>query len=579
MTRGNFNKCLQSATSWTRSNTVHGLQRQQSLLKQAGRARPIAIIRQQTAAASNIPYDSARRQQSAKGLKRRAVITAVVVAAATLTCATRREVHAEAPPKEPDKGERLIRLSEIHEHGRNAEKFWVFKGDRVYDITDWVPNHPGGEVILRAAGGDIGVYWDIFTIHKKQEVYDVLEQYFIGRLDPQDLVDGKPPSEHVDDPFSTDPERDKALIVRSSRPMNAETPASSLQTYLTPVNTFYVRNHLWVPDLGNGDGYRLTVEMIDGEEKQYSMNDLREKFKQHTITATLQCSGNRRAHMTAGSRQTNGLQWDVGAIGTAEWTGVRLRDVLIDAGLDVMNLDEDVQHAQFAGAEAYGASIPVDKAIDPRGDVLLAFEMNGQPLPRDHGFPLRVLVPGHVAARSVKWVNKITMSGEESTSQWQRRDYKCFGPNEGSNPDWDSARAIQEMPVQSAITNVRQVPQDRLNNSKLAQVYGLEEDAIILEGYAFSGGGREIVRVDISADDGRTWRQAQLIENDEKGAKAWSWKQWRIALPRREAMRYFCVKAVDEAYNTQPESFEAHYNFRGNLASGWHRVPVPKSTD
>ncbi|KAK4995804.1 hypothetical protein LTR66_004463 [Elasticomyces elasticus] len=552
MTRRSFNKCMQTATSWTPPSTVNGLRRQQPLLRQAVRASSIAVECQQTAAASTVPYDRVRRQESTHAPRARTIIAAVIVAAATLTFATRRQVYAEAPPKEPDKGERLIRLSEIHEHGRNAEKFWVFKGDRVYDITDWVPNHPGGEVILRAAGGDIGVYWDIFTIHNKQEVYDILEQYFIGRFDPQDLVGGKPPSEHVDDPFSTDPDRDKALIVRSSRPMNAETPASALQTYLTPVNAFYVRNHLWVPDLANGEGYRLTVEMIDGEEKQYSMKDLRAKFKQHTITATLQCS---------------------------EWTGVRSRDVLVDAGLDVVNLDEDIQHAQFAGAEAYGASIPIDKAIDPRGDVLLAYEMNGQSLPRDHGFPLRVLVPGHVAARSVKWVNKITMSGEESTSQWQQRDYKCFGPNEGSNPDWDSAPAIQEMPVQSAITNIRRVPQDRLNNSRLAQVYGLEEDAIVLEGYAFSGGGREIVRVDVSADDGRTWQQAQLIESNEKGAKAWSWKQWRIALPRREAMNYFCVKAVEESYNTQPETFEAHYNFRGNLSSGWHRVPVPESTD
>ncbi|KAK4978435.1 hypothetical protein LTR28_005594 [Elasticomyces elasticus] len=509
MTRRSFNKCMQTATSWTPPSTVNGLRRQQPLLRQAVRASSIAVECQQTAAASTVPYDRVRRQESTHAPRARTIIAAVIVAAATLTFATRRQVYAEAPPKEPDKGERLIRLSEIHEHGRNAEKFWVFKGDRVYDITDWVPNHPGGEVILRAAGGDIGVYWDIFTIHNKQEVYDILEQYFIGRFDPQDLVGGKPPSEHVDDPFSTDPDRDKALIVRSSRPMNAETPASALQTYLTPVNAFY----------------------------------------------------------------------DAGAIGTAEWTGVRSRDVLVDAGLDVVNLDEDIQHAQFAGAEAYGASIPIDKAIDPRGDVLLAYEMNGQSLPRDHGFPLRVLVPGHVAARSVKWVNKITMSGEESTSQWQQRDYKCFGPNEGSNPDWDSAPAIQEMPVQSAITNIRRVPQDRLNNSRLAQVYGLEEDAIVLEGYAFSGGGREIVRVDVSADDGRTWQQAQLIESNEKGAKAWSWKQWRIALPRREAMNYFCVKAVEESYNTQPETFEAHYNFRGNLSSGWHRVPVPESTD
>ncbi len=164
--------------------------------------------------------------------------------------------------------------------------------------------------------------------------------------------------------------------------------------------------------------------------------------------------------MTRHAAKTNGLQWGVGAIGNAEWEGVRLSDVLADAGPKVTNMssltslsaeakdanegsDEatnpNTHHVQFSGLEAYGASIPLAKALDPRGDVLLAFRVNGRPLPRDHGYPLRALVPGHVAARSVKWLTKIVISDEESTSQWQRRDYKAFGPNEGAHPDWDKA--------------------------------------------------------------------------------------------------------------------------------------------
>jgi sulfite oxidase len=258
-------------------------------------------------------------------------------------------------------------------------------------------------------------------------VYDILEQYLIGKIDPRDLNDGKLPSEAVEDPFSTDPARDESLIERSARPCNAETPASRLGAFITPNEVFYVRNHLWVPDIADPAAHNLKIELIDGEEVEYTLNDLRRKFKPCTITATLQCSGNRRAHMTRGSRQTNGLQWEMGAISTAEWTGVRLRDVLADAGVNVDDLPDTVKHAQFMGAEAYGASIPIEKAVDRRGDTILAYEMNGEPLPRDHGFPLRVVVPGHVAARSVKWLNKIVLSDEESTSQWQRRDYKCFG--------------------------------------------------------------------------------------------------------------------------------------------------------
>ena len=467
---------------------------------------------------------------------------------------------------------RVIRLSEVQKHGRDSDNKWVIKGNRVYDISDWIPAHPGGEVILRAVGGSIDQYWDIFSIHRKQEVYDILEEYFIGDLDPRDLNDdGNVQSENIDNPFISDPKRDERLYFHSSQPCNAETPTGELSTFITPNSTFYVRNHLWVPT-ADSTGHKLLVELQDGTEKEYLVKDLKEKFPQVTVTATLQCSGNRRLHMTEGSRSTNGLQWGVGAISTAEWTGVRLRDVLADAGFPVDDWPEDVKHAQFMGAEAYGASVPIDKAVDKRGDVLLAYEMNGEALPADHGYPIRVIVPGTVAARSVKWVNKITMSDEESTSQWQRRDYKCFGPNEGDHPDWDAARSIQEMPVQSAITSLQDISSKSKTDRKLLQVYGLEEDSVAVEGYCYSGGGREIVRVDVSTDDGRTWHQAELLPNESQGHKSWTWKRWRYVVPRRQAGRRFVVKAIDEAYNTQPDSYEPHYNFRGNLTSGWHRV-------
>lgn len=493
-----------------------------------------------------------------------------------------RSALAESPDEPPAK-ERLIRLEEVHEHNRTADTYWVFRGDRVYDITDWVPNHPGGEVILRAVGGSLEPYWNVFQIHQKQDVYDILEQYFIGKIDPRDLVDGKAPTGQVDDPFKTDPQRDAALIQHSVRPCNSETPESELGSYITPIEKFYVRNHLWVPDVDNADTHRLTIELFDGEEVGYTVADLRKKFKEFSITATLQCSGNRRSHMTQASRRTNGLQWGVGAISNATWTGVRLRDVLADAGVNVQEPDEDIKHLKFVGAEAYGASIPIDKAVHRHGDVLLVYSMNGKPLPRDHGFPLRVLVPGHVAARSVKWLSKIILSDEESTSQWQRRDYKCFGPNVGaSNPDWDGAPAIQETPVQSAITVMRHIRADRLKDSHLARVYGLEEDLVVIEGYAFAGGGRHIVRVDVSPDGGTTWLQAQLQEDGPKVGetgspddhRAWAWKQWRMAVPATQISGQLCVKATDDSYNTQPDTFAPAYNFRGNLANAWHRVFV-----
>lgn len=505
-----------------------------------------------------------------------------------------QSVNAEEPPEE---NLPTIRLAEVRNHGIGAKSIWVIKGTNVYDITEWIEAHPGGSVILRAAGGSIDPYWKIFTIHQKQDVYDILEQYLIGTIDPRDLVDGKVPADGIDDPFQTDPKRDARLLVHSNRPCNAETPAAELSTFITPNSLFYVRNHLWVPQISKPEEHTLTIEFADGTEKAYTLQDLRNKFREHTITATLQCSGNRRAHMSA-AKPTNGLQWDVGAIGTAEWSGVLLRDVLADAGVNVnqnpspnaeAGSGEIVKHAQFLGAEAYGASVPISKVLASDGDVLLAYGMNGEPLPRDHGFPLRVIVPGTVAARSVKWLSRVVLSPDESTSQWQRRDYKCFGPNvKAAGVDWDKGKSIQEMPVQSAVTMKQEVsghvPEYIAGHGR---IYWLDDDHIALEGYAFSGGGREIVRVDVSTDGGRTWQQAELLKDGDgsgrdgkgdggrKGSKCWAWKRWKCDIAKMDAAMggEFVVKAVDESYNTQPESYVATWNFRGNLTSAWQRVP------
>lgn len=501
-------------------------------------------------------------------------------------------------------------------------------------------------MILRAAGGAIDAYWDIFSIHKAQHVYDILETYKIGFIDAADLINGRPAKEEIEDPFEKDPERDPRLITHTAKPRNAEPPNEELDRgFVTENDMFYVRNHMWVPLVKEeeAEGHVLSVELPDGEVRTYTLGDLKRSFPTHRVTAVLQCSGNRRNDMTRHAGKTNGLQWGVGAISNAEWEGVRLADVLRDAGLkvgDVTALTRDGpaddegrsdtlinpndHHVQFSGLEAYGASIPLPTALDPRGDVLLAYKMNGQPLPRDHGFPLRSVVPGHVAARSVKWLSKITVSDEESPSQWQRRDYKSFGPNEGPDPDWERAKAIQEMPVTSAITGVwvgecmRNVPwlrgeggrekgegRRREEGSKgvvdigavstkvgFSSASGKEQindpAPIVAQGYAYSGGGREISRVDISLDNGASWSQAELLPDWEKskskGNKHWAWKRWRFAGQVSRLEKGECatlvVKATDDAYNTQPEDHRGIYNVRGNLATAWHRVRVcPKCVD
>lgn len=473
-------------------------------------------------------------------------------------------------------------------HDRNANTKWIIRETGVYDITEFIQQHPGGEVILRACGGSIDAYWKLFSIHQKPEVYDILKQFYIGEIDERDLDDtGKinwsilgdeADKFAIDDPFKNDPARDENLIVRTATPCNAETPGNLLVDFLTPIRLFFVRNHFWVPQ-SHESPQSITVELSDGEERVYSLDDLKAKFKEHTITATLQCSGNRRAHMSqAPPGKTSGLQWDIGAISTAEFSGVRLRDVLKDAGYCVdgdcaaprqCDSEESDKHIHFQSpGDAYAVSIPLQTGLNPQADVLIAWNMNGEPINRDHGGPLRAVVPGTTAARSVKWLGKVSISCDENESQWQKRDYKCFGPNRKaadlSNDDWEEAQSIQETPVQSAITNVLRVKDS--NNTTV-------------KGFAFSGGGRRIDRVDVSGDGGKTWRQADLGKDKAKGSKRWAWTLWSIEWPEDELKSgekaEFVVKATDESYNTQPQTFESTWNFRGLLANAWHRVSVP----
>lgn len=324
-----------------------------------------------------------------------------------------------------------------------------------------------------------------------------------------------------------------------------------------------------------------------------------------------------------------------------------MTDVLADAGFPLEQAragDTEARHVQFGGKESYAASIPIGPAVDPRGDVLLVYAMNGGPLPPDHGFPLRALVPGHVAARSVKWLKRVVVSEEESQSQWQQRDYKLFGPNV-TDPDWSTAPAIQEMPITSAITAVklgdwaplpssaRGTNESDVNESSSGaeetdRASGTETTKAnppgsvstprgrkaSIGGYAYSGGGRAIVRVDVSLDNGKTWDQAELINdcavqdpNQEipcHGHKSWAWQRWRYegVVPLNESPRggsdagrdearkelvnddkdradgkrctTLVVKATDEAYNAQPEGYDGIWNARGNLANAWHRVRV-----
>ncbi|XP_066527820.1 sulfite oxidase, mitochondrial isoform X2 [Hoplias malabaricus] len=465
---------------------------------------------------------------------------------------------------------------EVTKHSSIDNGVWVTYKGSVYDITEFVAIHPGGDKILLAAGGALEPFWALYAVHGQDHVLDILSEYKVGILQPEDCK--KQEMANPADPYSTDPPRHPALVVNSSKPFNGETPPSLLtDSYITPSALFFKRNHLPVPQVDPAK-YKLQLEGLPEGTVSLTLDDLKSRFPKHTVTATLQCAGNRRSDMNK-IKQVKGLNWGVGAIGNATWSGARLRDVLSFYGFGP-EVAAKARHVQFEGLDQdttgtpYAASIPLSKAVSEEGDVLLAYEMNGEDLPADHGYPVRVVVPGIVGARNVKWLGKIVVSEEESKSHWQQNDYKGFSPG----TDWDtvdfkSAPAIQELPVQSAIT----WPEEGSTVD-----HSMKE--VTLKGYAWSGGGREVVRVDVSLDGGKTWHVAEL-QNSETGQKpgpppppgrAWAWKLWEITIPLPEGAQELelVCKAVDSSYNSQPDTVSPIWNLRGVLSTAWHRVKV-----
>uniref|UniRef100_A0A8C6S5T3 Sulfite oxidase n=1 Tax=Neogobius melanostomus TaxID=47308 RepID=A0A8C6S5T3_9GOBI len=475
----------------------------------------------------------------------------------------------------------IFSQEEVSRHRTLEDGIWVTYKGGVYDITEFVAIHPGGDKIMLAAGGSVEPFWALYAVHNQEHVLEMLSEY--------KATESRGPEEAAEPesigPLFLRPERHPVLRINNLKPFNAETPPEILtESYITPSVFFYKRNHLPVPNIDPAT-YKLQIEIQaptnserGGGVLSLSLDDLKNKFPKHTVTATIQCAGNRRSDMHK-AKQVKGLNWGIAAIGNASWSGAKLRDVLLAAGY---TLDDSkwAQHVQFEGLDqdvagtTYGASIPLKKAISEDGDCLLAYEMNGEVLPADHGFPIRVVVPGTVGARNVKWLGKIIVSAEESSSHWQQNDYKGFSPStDWDTVDYKSAPAIQELPIQSAIT----VPAD-------GAIVDRSEEEVTIKGYAWSGGGREVVRVDVSIDGGNTWKIAQLKCSD-KGAdgettpppgRAWAWKLWELTVPLPEdtkEMEIVC-KAVDSSYNMQPDTILPIWNLRGVLSNAWHKVNV-----
>lgn len=350
------------------------------------------------------------------------------------------------------------------------------------------------------------------------------------------------------------------LIVHSQHPYNAEPPTPLLRAnFITPSNGFYVRSHGDIPVI-DAASHRLRVTGRVTHKLDLSMKELRDRFPAQTVTATLQCAGNRRADMQR-MRPVSGDPWAPGAIGNAEWQGVSLADVLRAAGAE----EGAALHVAFACADEchvegrtfhYGASIPMAKALGP--EVLLATEMNGLALAAEHGAPVRLVAPGYAGVRSPKWLHTITVQDTPSNNPIQADDYKLF-PSHVTKETADPAAGItiNGLPLNSAICEPS--PHARVPVGKTT-----------LRGYA-TASDRAVSRVDVSLDGGRNWLQAEL---EDHSGSPWSWTFWQATLDLPKGEHELAVRAWDDAGQTQPALPDDTWNYKGYLSAAWHRVSV-----
>jgi sulfite oxidase len=363
-------------------------------------------------------------------------------------------------------------------------------------------------------------------------------------------------------PFGKSP----GLLVRQSDPLNGgPRPELLLRGFHTPNDLFFVRNHGAVPEVAPA-AYRLTVDGRVRRPLRLSLEEIRQ-LPRTSVTATLQCAGNRRLELMAHQPIHNELPWGTEAVSNAVWSGVPLREVLAAA-----EPRSRARHAAFTGLDEterhghrfhFGGSIPMDKAMGP--EVLLAYEMNGEPLPPVHGAPLRVVVPGYIGARSVKWLSRITLQEAPSDNYFQAKAYRLFPAHMGPETvDWEQGLMLGELPVNSVIC----APEDG------AIVPAGPAGRVRVAGWAMVGGGRQVARVEVSTDGGRTWAVAAL-DPERPGQPEdtrWAWRFWEAELDLPPGSHEVVCRAWDSAAQTQPEHPAQVWNFKGYANNAWHRV-------
>jgi DMSO/TMAO reductase YedYZ molybdopterin-dependent catalytic subunit len=323
-------------------------------------------------------------------------------------------------------------------------------------------------------------------------------------------------------------------ILRGENPLNLEMPFEKLESFITPTKSFYVRTHFPIPAIDK-DAWWLHVE---GEVEEPFVINYEEllKLESKTISVTLECAGNNRNFLEP---KVKGVQWGLGAVGTAEWTGVPLSILFDRAGVKPEAIEVILEGADGgeledpkspAGELKFARSIPLAKA---RSEVLLAYKMNGGDLPPQHGFPLRAIVPGWYAMASIKWLQRIIVTNQPFAGYYQTMDY-AFWKRRG---DVAELAPLTEMQIKAQI-------------AKPVQGEIVAADSKVrVRGAAWTSNG-EIIKVELSTDGGATWNETRLV--GESNPNAWRFWEFDWRTPSKPGQASLIARATDSRGRTQP---------------------------
>lgn len=451
------------------------------------------------------------------------------------------------------------------------------------------------KVVEESGQGDIAspYYQDAKCPEHMRQEDKVLDYYLRNRegdceiwnevakeVDPRDM---KTPDEWC--------RRHPELIRLTGRhPFNCEPPLKKVvdKGFITPASLQYVRTHGATPN-PKWEDWKLRVGGVVPNRLTLTMADV-VALPRETVAVTLVCCGNRRKEQNM-IKQTIGFNWGAAGVSNSLWSGVQLHVLLRAAGVTSVDQFSPGHHVRFASEHefggdnlpngVYGTSVPLSKALDPSQDILICYMCNGRLLHHDHGFPLRVIVPGYIGGRMIKWLTHVDVLPNESQDYYHFYDNRVMPPHVDAElaikEDWwhDPNYICNDLSVNSAISAPDHDEVLPLTETSMKGTYKMR-------GYAYTGGGRRITRVEVSLDSGHLWRLAKLVipERATKYGKYWCWMFWEFDVPVSELadlkVAEVTLRAHDEGHNSQPA--KPTWNLMGMLNNPYFRIKVHRVT-